>query len=72
MNVTGTVVLFQAVYSLLKKSTNPRFVPVTSVGGRLSGGLIETPFGNVSYGATKAALNWVSRKIHFENPWLSA
>ena len=72
MNVTGTVVLFQAVYSLLKKSTNPRFVPVTSVGGRLSGGLIETSFGNVSYGATKAALNWVSRKIHFENPWLSA
>jgi hypothetical protein len=23
------------------------------------------------YGASKAALNWVTRKIHFENEWLS-
>jgi len=71
VNVTGTIVLFQSMYYLLKKSANPHFIPVSTVGGRLSGGIIEAPFGNVSYGATKAALNWAARKIHFENPWLT-
>lgn len=34
--------------------------------------MVEVPFGNVAYGASKAALNWATRKIHFENDWLGA
>ncbi|PPQ89240.1 LOW QUALITY PROTEIN: hypothetical protein CVT25_001319 [Psilocybe cyanescens] len=72
VNVVGPVVLFGAVYELLKKSKNPRFIPISSRGGSLSGPIIEFPMGSVIYASTKATLNWVSRKIHFENDWLSA
>ena len=66
----GTIVLFQAVYELLKQSASPRFVTISSSGGSLDGRAIKFPVGGVSYGATKAALNWVTRKMHFENEWL--
>ncbi|KJA15534.1 hypothetical protein HYPSUDRAFT_219976 [Hypholoma sublateritium FD-334 SS-4] len=72
VNVTGTVVLFQAVYDLLKKSKTPRFVPISTISGSLGGEIIKLPMGGVAYGATKAALNWTTRKIHFENDWLVA
>lgn len=71
VNVVGPVVLFGAVYELLKKSKNPRFIPISSPGGSLSGPVIEFPMGSVMYASTKATLNWVARKIHFENDWLS-
>lgn len=29
------------------------------------------PTGTVAYGVSKAALNYTTRKIHFENKWLS-
>ena len=72
VNVTGTIVLFQAMYGLLKKSATPRFVPISNAGASLNGKGITRPLGNVMYGATKAALNWATRKIHFENDWLGA
>lgn len=68
----GPIVLFQSVLELLKKSPNPRFVPIGSVGGMIGTGIITSPIGFVSYGVSKAALNWATRKIHFENEWLSA
>ena len=70
VNVTGTIVLFQALYGLLKKSKAPKFVPVSSDGGCLDGAMVKSAIGGPSYGASKAALNWVTRKIHFENEWL--
>ncbi|KJA22255.1 hypothetical protein HYPSUDRAFT_41149 [Hypholoma sublateritium FD-334 SS-4] len=70
VNVTGAIILFQAVYNLLKKSGSPRFVPISSITGCLDGPVIRSPTGSVAYGATKAALNWTTRKIHFENDWL--
>lgn len=72
VNVTGTIVLFQAMYGLLKKSAAPRFVPISNAGASLGGKGITRPLGNVLYGATKAALNWATRKNHFENDWLGA
>ncbi|PPQ79770.1 hypothetical protein CVT25_003323 [Psilocybe cyanescens] len=74
VNVTGPIVLFQSVLSLLKKSANPRFISVTSVGGRIGTdvNLVSTQVGGICYGSTKAALNWATRKIHFENDWLVA
>ncbi|KJA22316.1 hypothetical protein HYPSUDRAFT_41181 [Hypholoma sublateritium FD-334 SS-4] len=72
INVTGTIILFQAVYGLLKKSVSPRFVPISTRAASFDGRSIKFQSGGVAYGATKAALNWATRKIHFENDWLVA
>jgi len=69
VNVAGVVVLFQAVYSLLKASSTPKFIPISTHAGSLVITLASTA-GYTSYGASKAALNWISRKIHFENEWI--
>ncbi|KAF9470174.1 NAD(P)-binding protein [Pholiota conissans] len=71
VNVLGPIVLFQAFRDVLKASTQPRFIAITSTAGSIE--LIPTiPFDVGPYGASKAALNWVVRKIHFENEWLIA
>ncbi|KIK51421.1 hypothetical protein GYMLUDRAFT_252115 [Collybiopsis luxurians FD-317 M1] len=70
INVVGIVVLFQAMLDLLKASNNPKFIPVTSGLASLTS-FIDFPMGYACYGSTKAALNYVSRKIHFENNWLT-
>ncbi|TRM66700.1 NAD(P)-binding protein [Schizophyllum amplum] len=64
VNVNGPLVLFQSAYQLMRASTStPKFVPVSSIGGTISLG--ATFPGNIyPYGASKAALNWVSRKLH--------
>ncbi|PPQ80882.1 hypothetical protein CVT25_001891 [Psilocybe cyanescens] len=72
VNTTGPIVLFQSMFSLLKKSPDPRFVSISSIGGCIGMGLVPTQVGGICYGATKAALNWATRKIHFENDWLVA
>lgn len=71
VNVMGPIVLCQAMLLLLKKSPNPKFVPISSIGGCLGAdNLVVSTVGGVCYGSTKAALNWVTRKIHFENDWI--
>ncbi len=60
------------MYNLLKKSTAPRFIPISTAAAMLDSGVIELPFAGAAYGSTKAALNWATRKIHFENDWLGA
>lgn len=64
------IVLFQAVYALLKKSSLPRFIAISSAAARIGGPSVEAPFGSVAYSASKAAMNWATRKIHFENEWI--
>ncbi|KAF9473259.1 NAD(P)-binding protein [Pholiota conissans] len=71
VNVLGPIVLFQAFRDVLKASTQPRFIAISSMGGSID--LIPTsPMEVGPYGTSKAALNWVVRKIHFENEWLIA
>lgn len=74
VNTIGPITLFQAVRPLLEasKTGNPVFVPVTSGLGSIAGQdqLVGLPPFSSPYGATKAALNWFTRKIHFEEPWL--
>ncbi|KAF8175096.1 hypothetical protein BJ912DRAFT_989020, partial [Pholiota molesta] len=70
INVLGPIVLFQSFRDLLKASPHPRFVPISSLGGSLAlitSGTIDT----APYGTSKAALNWVTRKIHYEEDWLT-
>ncbi|RDH36555.1 hypothetical protein BDQ94DRAFT_138025 [Aspergillus welwitschiae] len=66
VNTLGTIRLFQGVYDMLKKSTKPVFVSVSSFLGSI-GGLEEEFFPGAAYGASKAASNWVTRKMHVEN-----
>ncbi|KAK5075793.1 hypothetical protein LTR24_009884 [Lithohypha guttulata] len=68
INVLGVVTLFKAARPLLLKSTNtPKFIALGSTAGSL-GNMEQIPFPNAAYGASKAALHWISKKIHQENP----
>ncbi|KII86764.1 hypothetical protein PLICRDRAFT_43431 [Plicaturopsis crispa FD-325 SS-3] len=66
VNVVGTHVLFQAVYPLLKTGPAPKFVVISTIAGSVTIGP-TIPFGMYAYGSSKAALNWFTRKVHFEN-----
>ncbi|CAG7936829.1 unnamed protein product [Penicillium salamii] len=66
INAYGPISLYQAVYPLLKKSTKPTFVGVTSLMGTI-GGMEQRPYPMAAYGPSKAILNWIGRKIHLEN-----
>ncbi|KAJ1567549.1 hypothetical protein HK405_005562 [Cladochytrium tenue] len=72
VNTLGPLALFQATLPLLRQSANPIFVAVTS--GMGSTGNMDEIAGMpaVAYSVSKAALNHVVRKIHFENPDLIA
>ncbi|KAF9035402.1 hypothetical protein BDZ89DRAFT_1036270 [Hymenopellis radicata] len=59
-----------ASYDLLKISKESKFIPVTTDRASLTGH-ISMPAGNNSYtGVSKVALNYIARRIHFENDWL--
>ena len=71
INVVGTLILFQAAYPLLKTSTSsPKFIPMSSGGGSNTEGT-PVPAGLLAYGSSKAALNYLARKLHFEHEELS-
>jgi NAD(P)-dependent dehydrogenase (short-subunit alcohol dehydrogenase family) len=72
VNVNGPLVLFQATYPLLRASTPaPKFVAVSSVAGSIVAGA-PSPFRGTAYGASKAALNFVVRKLRAEHAGLGA
>ncbi|KAK5044869.1 hypothetical protein LTR84_010407 [Exophiala bonariae] len=66
-NVVGVVLLFQAISPLLKASTKSgKFIVMGSVAGSIT--LAEkSPVPNTVYGASKAALNFITNRIHVEN-----
>ncbi|KAH8755305.1 short-chain dehydrogenase [Diaporthe sp. PMI_573] len=74
VNIGGPIALLRATIPLLKnsKSGRPRFVTISSTVGSIAG-LDQLP-GSLPmfspYGGTKAALNWFTRRIHFEESWL--
>jgi norsolorinic acid ketoreductase len=71
INVVAPLLLFQATQPLLLNSINgpPKFVTISSGAGSISG--IETlKVENTAYGSSKAALNFVTRRIHAENEGL--
>ncbi|RSL98201.1 hypothetical protein CDV31_012686 [Fusarium ambrosium] len=73
INTTGVVALLQGLAPLLKasKTGNPRFIALSSTLGSHSAqkGLAGLTIG--PYGASKAALNWIIQKVHYEEPWLT-
>jgi norsolorinic acid ketoreductase len=67
VNTIAPLALFQATLPLLKKSSKPIFLAMSSGAGSM--GLMEHyPMLSASYGASKAALNYVMKKLHFEHP----
>jgi norsolorinic acid ketoreductase len=71
VNVLGPIALFQETLPLLKKSSQPKFVAVSTAIGSIAE-IDNLPMLFAPYGASKAALNWTVRKIHAENPELIA
>jgi norsolorinic acid ketoreductase len=71
INTIAPLLLFQATASLLSASSKPIFVVLSSGAGSISG-VDKLPVENTAYGASKAAVNFVIRRIHYENPNLIA
>ncbi|KZO92388.1 NAD(P)-binding protein [Calocera viscosa TUFC12733] len=70
VNVLGPLVLFQATYQLLKASTDsPKFIVISSGAGSLEAGT-KFPAPILPYGTSKAAVNYVAAKLHYEYPGL--
>lgn len=59
-NALGPLALYQACHSLLKKSKNPKFMPITSAAGTIGGMERGRTFVAPSYCISKAALNWIT------------
>lgn len=71
INAGGPVRLYQATLPLLKAAKQPKFSVISTVGASI--GLVEElPFPVTSYGASKAAVNLLLRRIHVENTDLIA
>jgi norsolorinic acid ketoreductase len=71
VNTLPVVSLFKAVYPLLQKSKNAKFVAITTNGASIVDMEENIPFILGSYGVSKAAVNYLTRRIHFENDWLT-
>lgn len=68
INTVGPLVFFQAVNPLLEKATGtPKFVAI-STGIASITDMDQFPVPNTAYGSSKAALNFMIRKLHFEHP----
>jgi norsolorinic acid ketoreductase len=68
VNTLGPVKLFQEIYPVLKQSENPKFVLISSDLGSI-GDMDVAP--SLSYGASKAAANYLLRKVHLEHKEIS-
>ena len=67
-NAIAPFLLFQATLPLLKKATHGpgKFAGISSPIASI-GGMEQRPYPMTAYGASKAMLNFLVRKIHFEN-----
>jgi len=66
VNAVGPLLLFQALYSLLANRDSRKFITVSSAAGSiaLTAGI---PVPLTVYGASKAALNFITQSIHKEH-----
>ncbi|KAJ3515476.1 hypothetical protein NLJ89_g1741 [Agrocybe chaxingu] len=72
INATAVLVLYQAMSTLLKEGkSKPKFIAISTEAAHTNEDRME-PFGYASYSASKATLNYICRKIHYENSWLVA
>jgi len=67
VNVLGPLALFQASYQLLKTSSEPKFMIVSSAAGSVQLGT-TFPIKVTAYGVSKAGVNWLAAKLYHEYP----
>ena len=68
VNAVAPALLFQAFLPLLRKSQkDPKFVTLSTTAASI-GDMEQVPIPNAAYGPSKAALNYLTKKIHLENP----
>ena len=72
INTVSVVRLFQATLPLQEKAPNPIFLVNSAGAGTLAGMEDFAHFPLNSYAVSKAAANFLTRRIHFENPHLIA
>lgn len=76
VNTFSFVSLFKATYPLLKASAErdssrpPKLMAISSNASQIMDMEPTIPVKVGVYGASKAALNYLVRRVHFENPWL--
>ncbi|OTA91573.1 hypothetical protein M434DRAFT_76025 [Hypoxylon sp. CO27-5] len=69
----GVIWLYQATLPLLKKCTNPKWITIGSIAGKLEVSSSEQPqVPNTPYVTSKAAVHWVTKRINQEEDWLTA
>ncbi len=66
VNTLGPLVLYQATRYLLKQSAEPKFIVISTVIASIAM-QEKLPFPGVAYGTSKAAVNYVTKRIHIEN-----
>lgn len=71
VNTIGPVRLFKATAQFLEAASRPKFVVISSMAGSIAASEF-VPYPLTSYGSSKAALNYVLRRVHVENPELIA
>ncbi|CAG8278310.1 unnamed protein product [Penicillium salamii] len=64
VNAIAPLLLFQALWPYMKKSSAPQYVAISSSVGSIAA---QEPFPGGSYGASKAALNWLTRALHLQH-----
>ena len=65
VNVIGPLILFQATLPLLTAAPDPKFMVTSSSVGSI-GDILQAP--SLAYGCSKAAVNYLVRKVHVEHP----
>ncbi|OTA60423.1 NAD(P)-binding protein [Hypoxylon sp. EC38] len=69
----GVIWLYQATLPSLKKSTNPKWITIGSIAGKIEVSNSEQPqVPNTPYATSKAAVHWVTKRINQEEDWLTA
>ena len=73
VNAIATVLLFQAFRQLLLRSSQkyPKFVTMSTSAATIED-MEQRNFPNSAYGTSKAALNYLTKKIHLENEEITA
>ena len=71
VNTLGPLHLYKATYPLLLRSPAAKVITISSGAGSIAL-QSELRLTNAAYGASKAALNYITRKIHFENDSITA
>jgi len=72
VNAVGPVRLFGALFTLLDRSCQPKFVVVSSGLGSVARQADFAGFHVGNYGASKAAVNLLTQRVHVEHPAIIA